>query len=46
MAQSFVGSNNLPLLVASGQFGTRLQVSKRLFVVSCSVDASLPFIEG
>ena len=25
MAQRFVGTNNLPLLVASGQFGTRLQ---------------------
>lgn len=25
MAQRFIGANNLPLLVASGQFGTRLQ---------------------
>ena len=24
MAQNFVGSNNMPLLVPSGQFGTRL----------------------
>ena len=28
MAQTFVGSNNLPLLVPSGQFGTRLQGGK------------------
>mgnify|MGYP002481138955 CR=1 FL=1 len=28
MAQNFVGSNNLPLLYASGQFGTRLQGGK------------------
>ncbi|DAZ98641.1 TPA: hypothetical protein N0F65_000836 [Lagenidium giganteum] len=28
MAQDFVGANNLPLLVASGQFGTRLQGGK------------------
>jgi DNA topoisomerase-2 len=28
MAQNFVGSNNLPLLVPSGQFGTRLQGGK------------------
>ena len=28
MAQDFVGSNNLPLLRASGQFGTRLQGGK------------------
>lgn len=25
MAQHYVGSNNLPLLAAAGQFGTRLQ---------------------
>ena len=25
MAQNFVGTNNVPLLEASGQFGTRLQ---------------------
>lgn len=28
MAQQFVGSNNVPLLVPSGQFGTRLQGGK------------------
>ena len=28
MAQDFVGSNNLPLLTAGGQFGTRLQGGK------------------
>lgn len=28
MAQDFVGANNLPLLVPSGQFGTRLQGGK------------------
>jgi len=28
MAQNFVGSNNLPLLVPAGQFGTRLQGGK------------------
>ncbi|RQM31206.1 hypothetical protein B5M09_010092, partial [Aphanomyces astaci] len=28
MAQDFVGSNNVPLLVPSGQFGTRLQGGK------------------
>jgi DNA topoisomerase II len=28
MAQDFVGSNNVPLLVASGQFGTRAQGGK------------------
>ncbi|KAL0491597.1 Top2mt [Acrasis kona] len=28
MAQDYIGSNNLPLLVASGQFGTRLQGGK------------------
>jgi DNA topoisomerase-2 len=28
MAQDFVGSNNLPLLVPSGQFGTRLSGGK------------------
>jgi DNA topoisomerase-2 len=28
MAQNFVGANNLPLLVPSGQFGTRLQGGK------------------
>merc|ERR1719198_2381496 len=28
MAQSFVGSNNINLLVPSGQFGTRLQGGK------------------
>lgn len=28
MAQDYVGSNNLPLLVPSGQFGTRLQGGK------------------
>lgn len=28
MAQTFVGSNNVPLLVPSGQFGTRLQGGK------------------
>jgi len=27
LAQDFVGSNNIPLLVPNGQFGTRLQVS-------------------
>ena len=26
MAQDFVGSNNVPLLAAAGQFGTRAQV--------------------
>merc|ERR1719162_112382 len=28
LAQSFVGSNNIPLLYPSGQFGTRLQGGK------------------
>ena len=28
MAQDFVGSNNVPLLFASGQFGTRLAGGK------------------
>jgi DNA topoisomerase-2 len=28
MAQTFVGSNNLPLLFPSGQFGTRLDGGK------------------
>jgi DNA topoisomerase-2 len=30
LAQDFVGSNNINLLVPSGQFGTRIQVSARL----------------
>ena len=29
-AQDYVGSNNINLLVPSGQFGTRLQVRQRL----------------
>ena len=29
LAQDYVGSNNINLLVPSGQFGTRLQVSYR-----------------
>jgi DNA gyrase/topoisomerase IV subunit A len=31
MAQSFVGTNNVPLLEAAGQFGTRLQVDSKYF---------------
>lgn len=33
LAQDFVGSNNLNLLVPSGQFGTRLQV-RLVFLVT------------
>ena len=35
MAQSFVGSNNLPLLQDVGQFGTRLQGGKDAASARC-----------
>jgi hypothetical protein len=45
MAQDFVGSNNINLLVPSGQFGTRLMggkdaASARVFYVNARADGS------
>lgn len=44
MAQNYVGSNNINLLLPNGQFGTRLSGGKGIFIYVLYLNSILSFI--